>query len=36
MRDISPTGTATSIAIPEINSVPANSGTAPNAPDDPT
>ena len=31
-----PTGTATSIARPEINNVPVNSGTAPNAPDAPT
>ncbi len=36
MADIRPTGTATSIASPEINSVPVNSGTAPNAPEAPT
>ena len=39
-KDRSPTsgrpGTATSIASPEISSVPANNGTAPNAPDEPT
>ena len=36
MADISPMGTATVMAIPDISSVPTSTGTAPKAPDDPT
>ena len=34
--DIRPMGTATTMAMPEISRVPANSGTEPNAPEEPT
>ena len=36
MADISPTGTATAMAMAVISSVPANSGIAPKEPDEPT
>ena len=36
MADIRPTGTATSMAMKEMSSVPTNSGMAPKAPDAPT
>ena len=36
MADIRPTGTATTMAMAEIISVPAKTGTAPKAPEEPT
>ena len=36
LPDINPMGTATHMAIPEISMVPAKTGMAPNAPDEPT
>jgi hypothetical protein len=36
MADIKPKGTATSIAMPEIIAVPAKTGIAPKAPEEPT